>query len=330
MNCRVCGHEKLEELYVKELEYGYMDTFKYLYCPACGCVQIQEIPKNLEKYYPPNYYSFNNKTKSQFLPKKMLRKVRNEFCITHNKKNFVGYLLSKLFPCDTKLNVLNKAVPEINKIKGNVKLLDVGCGNGDFLLTLEEVGFKNLYGLDPYIDKTKKIGNNILLYKSRLLDHNENRKYDIITFNHSFEHLTENHFKILQKVKNLLSKNGKCIIRMPTTSSFAWEYYKENWVGLQAPRHIIIYSVRGFEILASNSGFHIDSISYDSTEFSFLASEQYKKNIVLNSDISFHKNFKKSIFKKEDVLKYRKLAKQLNAKCRGDMICVILRKNGNL
>ena len=51
------------------------------------------------------------------------------------------------------------------------------------------------------------------------------------------------------------------------------------------------------------------------------------KNIALNDDNSYFVNPKKSIFTKDEIEQYKKLALSLNKKFRGDMICVILRKN---
>ncbi len=36
-----------------------------------------------------------------------------------------------------------------NYISLNAKILDVGCGNGDFLRYLQKKGYNHLYGLDP-------------------------------------------------------------------------------------------------------------------------------------------------------------------------------------
>jgi len=323
MKCKLCGCEdKFEFLRVKELEMGFRDEFEYCFCESCGTLQIKSIPENLSKYYPSDYYSFKPIKKKSYIKKK-LKRIRDSYGLNKNKLNLLGYLLSVLFPLDSQLLSLSPIIKDLSQIS---KILDVGCGEGNFLNRLAILGFKNLEGIDPFISKNKTLSNGVKLYKTSLSKLERECEYDLIMFHHSFEHLTENPFDALNKVFKLLKSNGFCIIRMPTTSSYAWEYYKEFWVGIQAPRHIMIYSIRGFEILAEKSGFRIDSISYDSSFFSFVASEQYKRNIALNDDNSYFVNPSKSIFTVKDIEQYKKMASELNRKFRGDQICVIMKK----
>ena len=323
MKCRLCGCEdNFDSLKVKELEMGFKEEFTYLFCKSCGTLQIESIPTNLSKYYPSDYYSFKSVTKKSFIKEK-LKKARDLYGLYSNKLNFLGHFLSILFPLDTQILSMRRIIRSLNAYS---KILDVGCGEGAFLKRLANIGFKNLEGVDPFIKHTKTLEYRIKLHKQSIMDLDKKSEYDLIMFHHSFEHLVENPFEVLKKVNIMLKKKGFCLIRMPTTSSFAWEKYGKHWVGIQAPRHIMIYSIRGFEILAEKAGFKIHSISYDST-FLVLLQANNIKNIALNDDNSYFVNPKKSIFTKDEIEQYKKLALSLNKKFRGDMICVILRKN---
>jgi hypothetical protein len=60
VTCRICGNEDDNQAYqVKEKMFGFRDEFTYFECSICGCLQISEIPENISKYYPLNYYSFS-------------------------------------------------------------------------------------------------------------------------------------------------------------------------------------------------------------------------------------------------------------------------------
>jgi hypothetical protein len=39
--------------------YGTRETFSYLACADCGCLQISNIPADLARYYPSDYYSYD-------------------------------------------------------------------------------------------------------------------------------------------------------------------------------------------------------------------------------------------------------------------------------
>lgn len=59
---RICSNtESNRALIVREMMYGFGDTFEYIECAQCGCLQIREIPDDLSKYYPENYWAFQGK-----------------------------------------------------------------------------------------------------------------------------------------------------------------------------------------------------------------------------------------------------------------------------
>lgn len=61
MKCRICGNNKNNKIYqVKEMMFGFRDKFDYFQCATCNCLQISEIPCEISKYYPDNYYSFRS------------------------------------------------------------------------------------------------------------------------------------------------------------------------------------------------------------------------------------------------------------------------------
>lgn len=59
--CRICGWSGNAALItVKEMQYNTREEFPYFECPNCHCLQIEQIPDNLGKYYGDTYYSFKN------------------------------------------------------------------------------------------------------------------------------------------------------------------------------------------------------------------------------------------------------------------------------
>jgi hypothetical protein len=123
---------------------------------------------------------------------------------------------------------------------------------------------------------------------------------------------------------SLLSKDGVCVIRIPTVSSLAWEKYKTDWVQLDAPRHFFLHSKRSIEILAERTGFELYKLTYDSTHFQFTGSEKYLKDIPLSAPKP--KGLKNSIQRKSNNYKFDQQAKVLNKEGRGDQAAFFLRK----
>ena len=117
------------------------------------------------------------------------------------------------------------------------------------------------------------------------------------------------------------------MIRIPVVSSFAWEDYGVHWVQLDAPRHFFLHSLDSLRILARKEKFHIEDIVFDSDEFQFWGSEQYKNGISLRSEKSYSMNPAQSIFNQEQIDRFRRKAMQLNRDARGDQAVFYLKKN---
>lgn len=74
--------------------FGFRDEFDYLECDECGCLQLITIPPDLIKYYPPNYYSYQSLSESDYIQGGFTKSVKWTF-----KKNILnGYLHNKRIP----------------------------------------------------------------------------------------------------------------------------------------------------------------------------------------------------------------------------------------
>lgn len=296
--------------------FGSGESFEYFLCDNCECLQIASVPENIAKYYPTDYYSYTLKPlyKTTRLSKFLAYNRNNYFLF---KKNLLGWLLGKIHT-NPNLEIVSHA--GINK---NARVLDVGCGIGHLLYSMKLSGMKNLLGIDPFIEKDLHYENGLSILKTEI--ENIEGGWDLIMLNHVLEHIEHQH-QMLASIYAKLNPGGCCLIRIPTVSSFAWEHYKENWVQLDAPRHLFLHSLKSITHLSQKNGFEIENIIYDSTEFQFIGSEQYIKNISLSSNASYLINPEKSIFKKEDIQRYKQDAKKLNAEKKGDQFSVFLRK----
>lgn len=316
--CRICGNTNNNTLHVpREMMFGYRDEFEYIECFKCGCLQISEIPINLEKYYPDRYYSLSIHSQS-ILSKasSFLKQKRFVFCLI--KRGIMGNITTKMYGVPDIINVLNKAKPSLDS-----KILDVGCGAGHLLLGLRECGFLYLTGIDPFISDDICYKNGVRIYKKKICE--LTGQYDFIILNHSFEHMPDP-VSIFQSLSLRLATNGLIIIRIPLVSSFAWRYYKTNWVQLDAPRHLFLHSTNSIEILAEIAGLRVESIEFDSNAFQFWGSEQYQRDIPLYHEKSFLKSRRRSIFTRSKIVEFEIRSAELNADKNGDQATIYIRK----
>jgi 2-polyprenyl-3-methyl-5-hydroxy-6-metoxy-1,4-benzoquinol methylase len=315
MKCKICGNEKENKVYeAREMMFGYRDVFRYFQCSKCNCLQIEELPQNISKYYPDNYYSFLTVSQKNKI-KKILAVLKNKYALMG--KGFIGKILYSKYPNDT-LRLLR-----FLQIKEDTSIIDVGCGSGELLNSLYELGIKNILGVDPYNKEDIQYANGLIIRKMEL--HDVEGKWDIVMFHHSFEHIFDQ-VETLKTVTRLLTSNGHCVIRVPIVSSYAWKYYGINWVQLDAPRHFFLHSIESMKMLAGQAGLEVYKVAYDSTSFQFWGSEQYLKEIPLKDSRSYAVNPENSIFSKEEISAFDKRARELNKIGQGDQAVFYLRK----
>ena len=298
---------------IMEMMFGGGESFEYVLCSGCGCLQIADIPDDMAPYYSGTYYS--HQTSSGI--RGYLEHLRDRYSLTG--KGLIGKLMNSVFPNQAMLSLRSL------KLDQSARILDVGCGSGLLIRALRDCGYSNLTGADPFSDPVKEDGLQIL---NRSID-KLSGTFDLIMFHHSFEHV-DTPAETLAEAGRLLDDGGCCIIRIPVIPCQSWERYGVNWVQLDAPRHFYIHSVDSIKRLAEAAGFGIKDVVYDSTAFQFWGSEQYKKGITLQDEKSFFVNPLKSDTSMLKILKYAKLSRELNASGRGDQAIFYLQKTNEV
>jgi SAM-dependent methyltransferase len=296
---------------------GYRDPFDYFECSQCGCLQILEVPSDLSKYYPLGYYSFVPfEARTVSFIKRTAKWLAGPYAVCGG--GILGRVIFRMFP-QPELQPLARI-----RLSRSSRILDVGCGSGRFLQLLKEAGFENVLGIDPYIEVDRQYANGLHILKRALSE--VGGQWDLIMFHHSFEHIPDP-LETLRHSAAILSKEGCCLIRIPTVSSYAWRHYGVSWVQLDAPRHLFLHSVPSVRLLAAEAGFEMKEVIYDSTEFQFWGSEQYLHDIPLNAEGSYATCPTNSIFTEAEIQSFRERAQCLNQRGEGDQAAFYLMKN---
>jgi SAM-dependent methyltransferase len=336
--CRVCGNALGNRLHhAREMFIGTRDPFTYFECAACGTLQIREVP-DLRPYYSGGYYSFRpvptrgpagglKKRLARLVGAAVRKRASEYYCDRRRALGELRHPLGKLFAgCAGRLVI---GFPDYLKdtklhlgLGPNSAVLDVGSGAGGALLSLSHFGFRDLTGLDPFIESSIDYPEGVRVLKTELSD--LDRQFDLVMANHSLEHVPDPR-QVLREIRLLLMPGRYAVVRIPVVAR-AWREYGVDWVQLDPPRHLFLFTARTFEKLAGEEGFSVDEVAYDSTTFQFWGSEQYMRDIPLSDERSYFVNPARSIFTDKQIADYAARAAELNARGEGDQAIFYLRK----
>ena len=193
--CRLCQVAEVKEL----IDFGeqpivhflQQDTtcskkypFKVGFCPSCEFVQLIDI-------IPPEILYENYFTLSGW---------KNQPHVNRLIDIINGFILDK-----------------------QSKILEIGCNDGSFLLSLKENGYSNLLGIEPTKDAYEKaidahlVVDNSFFNKKLVLDKYQAQSFDMIISRQVLEHITDvNDF--MECVSYLLKDSGKLIIEVPDST----------------------------------------------------------------------------------------------------------------
>lgn len=269
MNCRICGNTFTGKyIKLKGICYGTKGTWEYFKCVSCGCLQIRNIPEDLDKYYDSdNYYSLNTSNKGF-----RTRMWNHLFRYQITGRDLLGKMIEMVFPSNYKF------MRNVNK---NVSILDIGCGDGQRLRQLQWIGFKNLYGLEPNVKEDivyKDKESTITIYKGSLDEDSFfiDKKFDYIIFEHSFEHICDEH-KVLERAKGLLRENGTIVMKLPQFSIYYWKRFGINQTVFDPPRHIYIHTYNSMNTLVQKHGMKIIEYSSETEPIEYIVAKSEKK-----------------------------------------------------
>ena len=311
--CRICGNTAGNRRHVaREMMLGLQDEFAYSECGNCGCIHLVQIPADMAKYYPANYYSL---TRHGWL-KTFLRRSWAQHA--YHRPNPVGWVLSKLVvPHEAMLSVRRTGLPK------NAAILEVGCGSGRLLLDLAWMGFTNLTGVDPFVGEDIHYPSGPKILKQQV--ETMTGKFDLVMLHHSFEH-TDQPLKVMQVVSRLLKPGGQAVFRIPLAASFAWREYGVNWANFDAPRHFFLHTFKSMQLLADHAGLQLKEIFHEGNDEQFWVSEEYANDISRSDSRSLKSSLLKRILAFQRIWRCKVRAKELNEKGEGDLVCFCYRK----
>src|SRR5262249_21373590 len=160
------------------------EEFAYWECAGCGCLSLAEVPADLSRHYPGQYYSMCERGTN------VLRKLRDRIYLSP-----ASFLVNWRRRMD--LDVIRRC-----KINRQHRVLDVGCGVGHAVRDLRELGYQ-AEGIDPFVGSDIKDRFGTRVWRKTIDE--ASGQYDAILFQHSLEHMPRQ-LSVLRAARGLLAQ----------------------------------------------------------------------------------------------------------------------------
>jgi SAM-dependent methyltransferase len=84
--------------------------------------------------------------------------------------------------------------------------------------------------------------------------HYPDASFDAVTLNHVIEHVPDP-IQTLRECARILKKDGRLVILTPNSSSLGHRVFKQDWRGLEPPRHLHLFSMQSMRRTLELAGF---------------------------------------------------------------------------
>jgi 2-polyprenyl-3-methyl-5-hydroxy-6-metoxy-1,4-benzoquinol methylase len=179
-----------------------------------------------------------------------------------------------------KINIYNKYCYEylIQRLTRYNKLLDIGCGTGDFALAIASQGLKTVIGVDSSEKAIQKA--NAKLIKTNLnckfvcadaSSLNTETLFDYVVLNDLLEHLSDEELKnMFKKINHILEKDGEVVIHTPNGLSLCNDTDSNLLQKIYKIYLLIFKKFRGFERT-------VEQIYYDQVHINIKSYRQLRR-----------------------------------------------------
>ncbi len=218
----------------------------------------QPIEEDIGKAYA-TYFTHQSGAVGSSLPKRMFRQVRASYLRSRfgyeKSTSTRGWRwlapLGHLYPGGA--DAFAARVMFLPAPARTASLLDVGCGGGDFIAMMQDLGWK-VAGVetDPVaVERARSRGLDVhhgQLETAEL----DPMSFDAITMAHVIEHVHDPR-RMLAECRRILKPGGTVVITTPNSSSWGHRHFGRDWLPLDPPRHLHLFNPQNMRRLVESA-----------------------------------------------------------------------------
>lgn len=172
-------------------------------------------------------------------------------------------------------------------------LLEVGCGNGEKLGILQDLGWQ-VEGVDfdpAAVENAKKKGLTVhlgTLEKQQF----PSGHFDVVVMSHLIEHVHDP-MSLLDECRRIIRPGGRLVVITPNAESLWSRFFKQSCLSVDPPRHLHLFTLPSIKALVINAGFCVRNISttVNGADALFSHSRLIRRTgrITIGDPIAFHR-----------------------------------------
>jgi 2-polyprenyl-3-methyl-5-hydroxy-6-metoxy-1,4-benzoquinol methylase len=245
-------------------------VWSYLRCAACGSLWQTPAPAagDIAAFYPADYPFTRTPARDAFAADGSVRQRLKRLCLSAS----FGYAAPRASTGTRMATTLLRAMTPFFRhrvgaavryvdARPDARLLDVGCGNGGFLMTMRGLGWE-VEGIEPDAAAARHAQAAQLPVQVATVDQAQLRpaSFDAITLSHVIEHLPDP-AAALDRLARALKPGGVLVTLSPNPEGLLANRFRASWFELDCPRHLVIPSRRALHAIGSRSGLQVTTFT---------------------------------------------------------------------
>lgn len=234
--CNLCGNAATQpfatvpDLLLERLNV----TATLVRCTQCDLVYQNPRPtlSEMDQHYPPEYEPYTD----------------------HAEQRKSNWLLQKAIEYG-----IQKRCHFITKHKAGGRILDIGCAAGTFLLGMQAQGKWQTYGVEisPEVARIARKRHNLNVFTGTLEEAAfADQMFDAVTMWDVLEHVHDP-TATLREIRRILKPDGLLLVRVPNLASWDAQLFGKTWAGLDAPRHLYVFTPDTLTQMLAQAGFRV-------------------------------------------------------------------------
>ena len=238
--CPMCGAQERElVLFAQDRLFARPGKYSIVSCKQCELRYLSPRPSlsALAAHYPSEYFIYQPPDALPAFTRPMVRMFNN-------------------LRWRESLTRLERA---IGRLPADAKVVDIGCGMNDYLVTLRDRRGVNGVGVDfkPEVAAYIRDTLHMQVHAGTLQDAKfPDGTFDLVTMNEYLEHEPSPR-EVLKEARRITALGGHLALEIPYVESIPARVFGSRWSQIDAPRHLVHFTRKTLADMLQRTGFEL-------------------------------------------------------------------------